>query len=116
MSSKNYSLDYNYDFNNTSLNLESVYINFDSIFFEYNIENNEIYNKELDDENKKLIRPCDDIKSKQINLDVNSKINSIFKINKMPFNEEDINIIIQKKNICKEKEKTIILDKNDDCE
>lgn len=69
-----------------------------------------------DYENKKLIIPCNDIKSKHTDLNEKSKINSIFKIDEMPFYEEDINMIMKKMNINKEKESSIFINSNDDYE
>ena len=122
----NNSFDINYtsidekDCNNTYFNLENEYIDSKSIFFSHNLEINEKDNKESnlfkDDENKKLIIPYNDIKSKQTDLDEKQKINSIFKIDEILFYEEDINLIMKKMNINKEKESSITLNSNDDYE
>ena len=123
MTSNNFSFDKNNklidekDFNMPSFNLENEYINLDNGSFDYLLENYEKNNKELyfikENDNKKLIFPCTDKINKEANSDGNLIMNSVFRINRIPFHEEDINEIFEKMNINQEKEKLIFLNCND---
>jgi hypothetical protein len=96
------------DFNMPSFNLENEYINLDSASLDCPLENYEKNNKELyfikENDYKRLIFPCTDKINKEANSDGNLKMNSIFRINRIPFHEKDINEIIEKMNIKEEME------------
>ena len=106
----NYKLIDEKDFNMPSFNLENEYTNSYNASLDCPLENYENNDKELnflkEDDNKKLIFHCID-KIIQPILDGKLKMNSVFKINKIPFYEKDINEIIEKMNKMKLKNKLI---------
>ena len=91
----NYNKD-EYDHNNISLNSDKRNNDIEGEYFDYNIGNNGQFKEE---DIKKLFVSYKDNKSMQTDLDEKSKNNTIFKIDKERFYEEDINMIIQKMNI-----------------
>jgi len=99
------------DFNMPSFNLENEYINLDSASFDCPLENYEKNNKELyfikENDYKRLIFPCTDKINKEANSDGNLKMNSVFRLNRIPFHEKDINEIIEKMNKMKLNNKLI---------
>ena len=101
----NYNKD-EYDHNNISLNSDKRNNDIEGEYFDYNIGNNGQFKEE---EIKKLFVSYKDNKSMQTDLDEKSKNNTIFKIDKERFYEEDINMIIQKMNISKENKSSIFL-------
>ena len=101
-----------YDHNNISLNSDKRNNDIEGEYFNYNIGNNGQF-KEEDINIKKLFVSYKDNKSMQTDLDEKSKNNTIFKIDKESFYEEDINMIIQKMNISKENKRSIFLNNED---
>jgi hypothetical protein len=95
-----------YDHNNISLNSDKRNNDIEGEYFDYNIGNNGQFKEE---DIKKLFVSYKDNKSMQTDLDEKSKNNTIFKIDKERFYEEDINMIIQKINISKENKSSIFL-------
>ena len=108
------------DFNMPSFNLENEKTNSYNASLNCPLENYEKNDKELnflkEDDNKKLMFPSTNKTNKEVNLDGKLKMNSIFRINRIPFYEKNINEIIEKMNINQEKEKLIILNCNDNYE
>ena len=108
------------DFNMPSFNLENEETNSYNASLNCPLENYEKNDKELnflkEDDNKKLMFPSTNKTNKEDNLDGKLKMNSIFRINRIPFYEKNINEIIEKMNINQEKEKLIILNCNDNYE
>ena len=104
-----------YDHNNISLNSDKRNNDIEGEYFNYNIGNNGQF-KEEDINIKKLFVSYKDNKSMQTDLDEKSKNNTIFKIDKERFYEEDINMIIQKMNISKENKSSIFLNNEDNYE
>ena len=102
-----------YDHNNISLNSDKRNNNIEGEYFDYNIGNNGQFKEE---DIKKLFVSYKDNKSMQTDLDEKSKNNTIFKIDKERFYEEDINMIIQKMNISKENKSSIFLNNEDNYE
>ena len=108
----NYNKD-EYDHNNISLNSDKRNNEIEGEYFDYNIGNNGQFKEE---DIKKLFVSYKDNKSMQTDLDEKSKNNTIFKIDKELFYEEDINMIIQKMNISKENKSSIFLNNEDNYE
>jgi len=108
----NYNKD-EYDHNNIFLNSDKRNNDIEGEYFDYNIGNNGQFKEE---EIKKLFVSYKDNKSMQTDLDEKSKNNTIFKIDKELFYEEDINMIIQKMNISKENKSSIFLNNEDNYE
>ena len=108
----NYNKD-EYDHNNISLNSDKRNNDIEGEYFDYNIGNNGQFKEE---DIKKLFVSYKDNKSMQTDLDEKSKNNTIFKIDKELFYEEDINMIIQKMNISKENKSSIFLNNEDNYE
>ena len=108
----NYNKD-EYDHNNISLNSDKRNNDIEGEYFDYNIGNNGQFKEE---DIKKLFVSYKDNKSMQTDLDEKSKNNTIFKIDKERFYEEDINMIIQKMNISKENKRSIFLNNEDNYE
>ena len=108
----NYNKD-EYDHNNISLNSDKRNNDIEGEYFDYNIGNNGQFKEE---DIKKLFVSYKDNKSMQTDLDEKSKNNTIFKIDKELFYEEDINMIIQKMNISKENKRSIFLNNEDNYE
>ena len=108
----NYNKD-EYDHNNISLNSDKRNNDIEGEYFDYNIGNNGQFKEE---DIKKLFVSYKDNKSMQTDLDEKSKNNTIFKIDKERFYEEDINMIIQKMNISKENKSSIFLNNEDNYE
>ena len=108
----NYNKD-EYDHNNISLNSDKRNNDIEGEYFDYNIGNNGQFKEE---DIKKLFVSYKDNKSMQTDLDEKSKNNTIFKIDKESFYEEDINMIIQKMNISKENKRSIFLNNEDNYE
>lgn len=108
----NYNKD-EYDHNNIFLNSDKRNNDIEGEYFDYNIGNNGQFKEE---EIKKLFVSYKDNKSMQTDLDEKSKNNTIFKIDKERFYEEDINMIIQKMNISKENKSSIFLNNEDNYE
>ena len=102
-----------YDHNNISLNSDKRNNDIEGEYFDYNIGNNGQFKEE---DIKKLFVSYKDNKSMQTDLDEKSKNNTIFKIDKERFYEEDINMIIQKMNISKENKRSIFLNNEDNYE
>ena len=102
-----------YDHNNISLNSDKRNNDIEGEYFDYNIGNNGQFKEE---DIKKLFVSYKDNKSMQTDLDEKSKNNTIFKIDKELFYEEDINMIIQKMNISKENKSSIFLNNEDNYE
>ena len=102
-----------YDHNNISLNSDKRNNDIEGEYFDYNIGNNGQFKEE---DIKKLFVSYKDNKSMQTDLDEKSKNNTIFKIDKERFYEEDINMIIQKMNISKENKSSIFLNNEDNYE
>ena len=108
----NYNKD-EYDHNNISLNSDKRNNDIEGEYFDYNIGNKGQFKEE---DIKKLFVSYKDNKSMQTDLDEKSKNNTIFKIDKERFYEEDINMIIQKINISKENKSSIFLNNEDNYE
>ena len=108
----NYNKD-EYDHNNIFLNSDKRNNDIEGEYFDYNIGNNGQFKEE---DIKKLFVSYKDNKSMQTDLDEKSKNNTIFKIDKELFYEEDINMIIQKMNISKENKSSIFLNNEDNYE
>ena len=108
----NYNKD-EYDHNNIFLNSDKRNNDIEGEYFDYNIGNNGQFKEE---DIKKLFVSYKDNKSMQTDLDEKSKNNTIFKIDKERFYEEDINMIIQKMNISKENKRSIFLNNEDNYE
>ena len=102
-----------YDHNNIFLNSDKRNNDIEGEYFDYNIGNNGQFKEE---DIKKLFVSYKDNKSMQTDLDEKSKNNTIFKIDKELFYEEDINMIIQKMNISKENKSSIFLNNEDNYE
>lgn len=99
---------------------EQSNMNFNIIYLEKELYNeNEKYridlNMHINSYMEDILKP-DDKKTNEGEIDGKSKYNSIFKINKMPYSERDINAIIKKMNINEEMKHLLILNDDENCE